>query len=247
MITAPPVGTYQANKLLAILPAATRDRLLPHMVPRDLPHKFVVHEPYSEVKDIYFPLSGVISWIVAMKDGHMAEAMTIGREGVAGISVALGGHRGSTASIVQAPGTALSIDAALFTSIMNDDPKLFRAMQHYANALINVVAQCAACNRLHDVTARCAKWLLMMHDRADRNAFTLVQEFLADMLGVRRPSVSVCASILQRAGYITYKRGNVRVLDRPGLESASCECYAIISSEYRQMFEELPAEMDAVG
>ncbi|MFN2528243.1 MAG: Crp/Fnr family transcriptional regulator [Candidatus Baltobacteraceae bacterium] len=239
MITELPLETYGKNKLLASLPQSSRDRLAPHMHLRELPHKFVVHEPYAEIREIYFPLSGVISWIVTMKDGNMAEAMTIGNEGVAGVSVALGGHRGSTASIVQAPGLALTIATEKFLGLLDDDRSLFRVMQYYANVLINVIAQCAACNRLHEITERCARWLLMMQDRAESDEFTLVQEFLADMLGVRRPSVSVCASILQRAGLISYKRGKVRVTDRVGLESAACECYAIIASEYAHMVGDL--------
>ncbi|MBC5815126.1 MAG: Crp/Fnr family transcriptional regulator [Candidatus Eremiobacteraeota bacterium] len=239
MITELPLETYGKNKLLASLPQSSRERLAPHLQLRELPHKFVVHEPYAEVGEIYFPLSGVISWIVTMKDGNMAEAMTIGNEGVAGISVALGGQRGSTASIVQAPGLALTIPTAKFLQLLDEDRGLFRVMQHYANVLINVISQCAACNRLHEVTERCARWLLMMQDRAESDEFTLVQEFLADMLGVRRPSVSVCASILQRAGLISYRRGKVRVTDRAGLESAACECYAIIAAEYLEMIKEL--------
>lgn len=239
MITELPLETYGKNKLVALLPAASRERLMRHMQLRELPHKFVVHEPYTEVRDIYFPLTGVISWIVTMKDGNMAEAMTIGNEGVAGISVALGGHRGSTASIVQAPGMALTVPTQQFVELLDEDRGLFRAMQHYANVLINVIAQCAACNRLHEVTERCARWLLMMQDRAESNEFTLVQEFLADMLGVRRPSVSVCASILQRAGLISYKRGKVRVTNRAGLEAATCECYAVIADEYLHMLADL--------
>jgi CRP-like cAMP-binding protein len=239
MIVELPHETYAKNKLIASLPAASRERLLGHMQLRELPHKFVVHEPYAEVRNIDFPLSGVISWIVTMKDGNMAEAMTIGNEGVAGVSVALGGHRGSTAAIVQAPGFALTVPVHKFAELLDEDRGLFRVMQHYANVLINVIAQCAACNRLHEVTERCARWLLMMQDRAESNEFTLVQEFLADMLGVRRPSVSVCASVLQRAGLISYKRGKVRVTDRAGLEGAACECYAVIADEYSHMFADL--------
>ena len=229
----------KANFLLRSLPERTIEQLAPHLRERELPHKAVIHEPYEVVDDLVFPLSGVISWIVTMKDGDMAEAVTIGREGVAGINAALGGHRGSTAAIVQAPGTALSISTEAFLRILEDDKALFKVMQHYANTLINVMAQCAACNRLHEVTERCARWLLMMHDRADSDEFTLLQEFLADMLGVRRPSVSVCASILQRAGLISYKRGKVRVENRHGLEEAACECYAVIAGEYNKMAAEL--------
>ncbi|MDQ6929138.1 MAG: Crp/Fnr family transcriptional regulator [Candidatus Eremiobacteraeota bacterium] len=247
MITDVPLETFGRNKLLALLPEASRGRLAPHLKLRDLPHKFVVHEPYGEVKELYFPLSGVISWIVTMKNGSMAEAMTIGNEGVSGISVALGGHRGSTASIVQAPGFALVIEIDQFVRLLDEDRALFRAMQYYANVLINVVAQCAACNRLHEVTERCARWLLMMHDRAESEEFILVQEFLADMLGVHRPTVSVCASILQRAGFISYKRGRVRVMDRAGLESAACECYRVVADEYVHMLEDLARLRAAAG
>ncbi len=241
MNDAVPQEAYGTNKLLSLLPPASRARIFPHLKVHELPHKCVVHEPYAEVKHIYFPLSGVISWIITMKDGSMAEAITIGNEGVAGVSVALCGKLGSSAAIVQAPGLALTIPTGAFMQLLDEDPALFRVMQYYANVLINVIAQCAACNRLHDVTERCARWLLMMQDRAESNEFTLVQQFLADMLGVRRPSVSVVASILQRAGFISYKRGKVRVTDRAGLESAACECYQVIVDEYAGMIENLSA------
>lgn len=219
------------NLLLAKFPARALDLLEPDFRVVDLINKEVIHAPYAAIEELYFPISGVISWLVTMQDGDMAEAITIGREGVAGISVVLG-HRSSTTAIVQAPGQALVIDAQRFTSVYHENSDVSRIMHRYTNAVLNVMAQCAACNRLHDVTERCARWLLMMHDRADGDEFTLVQEFLADMLGVRRPSVSVCASILQRAGLISYKRGKVRITDRTGLEHASCECYSVIAKEY---------------
>lgn len=234
-----PLEAYGTNKLLALLPPESRERMWPLLKLHELPHKFVVHEPYAQVENIYFPLSGVISWIITMKDGSMAEAMTIGNEGVAGVSVALCGKLGSSAAIVQAPGLALTIPTQAFLDLIDADRALFRVIQYYANVLINVIAQCAACNRLHDVNERCARWLLMMQDRAESGEFTLVQQFLADMLGVRRPSVSVSASILQRAGFISYKRGRVRVTDRAGLESAACECYRVITDEYAGMVKTL--------
>ena len=230
---------YRNNHLLRGLPEATLARLRPHFREREIQHKAVLLRPHEDVKEVYFPLSGVISWIVSMRDGDMAEAVTIGREGMAGVSAVLGGTSGAAAGIVQAPGRAIVISRDALAAAANDDIALLKTMMRYANTLINVIAQCAACNRLHDVTERCARWLLMMHDRADGDEFTLLQEFLADMLGVRRPSVSVCASILQRAGFISYRRGKVRIENRDGLEKASCECYGVISEEYAQMFAQL--------
>jgi len=206
--------------------------LEPHLELVTLDHKQVIHERNSEIKNVYFPISGVISWIIIMRDGNCAEAMTIGREGVAGLQVVLGGNAGSSVAVVQAAGEALRIGKEDFCRILSRDETLSKTMNLYCSTFINAMAQCAACNRLHETTERCARWLLMMHDRSDGDEFTLVQEFLADMLGVRRPSVSVCASILQRAGYISYKRGKVRIEDRKGLESASCECYEILRDEY---------------
>lgn len=233
------VTAVRANRLLNVLPDATLDRLRPHFTERDLPHKAVLQEPHEAIRDVYFPISGVISWIVTMKDGDMAEAITIGREGFAGLSAALGGRSAAATLIVQAPGRALTLPAQAFAEALDEDRAFAKLMQRYANTVINVMAQCAACNRLHEVTERCARWLLMMHDRADGDEFTLLQEFLADMLGVRRPSVSVCASILQRAGLISYKRGKVRIENRTGLELASCECYGVISDEYAALFSQL--------
>lgn len=230
---------HRDNHLLRGLPEATLARLAPHFREREMEHKAVLFHPHAEVKEVYFPLSGVISWIVSMQDGDMAEAVTIGREGVAGISGVLGGTTGAAAGIVQAAGRAIVIPRDALAAAADDDINLLKTITQYANTLINVMAQCAACNRLHDVTERCARWLLMMHDRADGDEFTLLQEFLADMLGVRRPSVSVCASILQRAGFISYRRGKVRVENRKGLENAACECYGVISDEYAGMFARL--------
>ena len=232
---------HRNNHLLRGLSEATLDRLQPHFREREMEHKAVLMHPHTEVTDVYFPLSGVISWIVSMQDGDMAEAVTIGREGMAGVSAILGGSSGAAAGIVQAPGRAVVIARDALEVAADEDPALLKTLLRYANTLINVMAQGAACNRLHEVTERCARWLLMMHDRADGDEFTLLQEFLADMLGVRRPSVSVCASILQRAGLISYRRGRVRVENREGLEKASCECYGVIADEYSRMFAQLGA------
>lgn len=136
---------------------------------------------------------------------------------------------------VQIPGEAERLPAAAFSALIERLPALRRLMLRYALALVTQVAQGSACNRLHPVEARCARWLLMTHDRVDGDAFPLTQDFLAQMLGASRPSVSIAAGVLQKAGLIRYTRGVIEVLDRPGLEAASCECYGVIAGEFRRL------------
>jgi CRP-like cAMP-binding protein len=170
-----------------------------------------------------------------MSNGAAVEVGTVGHEGMVGIAEFLGGEPSGSETLVQIPGVALRLPSAALREGAETLPELRRLLGRYTQAYLIQVAQGAACNRLHNVEARCAKWLLMTHDRVGSDSFPLKQEFLALMLGVRRAGVTVAAGALQESGLIRYRRGGIRVLDRAGLEEASCECYRIVRRHFDQL------------
>jgi CRP-like cAMP-binding protein len=171
-----------------------------------------------------------------MADGSAVEVGTVGREGLVGLVIVLGGAASPTVTLCQIPGTARRITAERLAEAVEARPALRRLLLRYAQGYLTQVAQGAACNRLHGIEARCARWLLMTHDRVGgADTFPLKQEFLAVMLGVRRAGVTVAAGALQDAGLIRYRRGSIRVLDRAGLEAASCECYGLVREQYARL------------
>jgi CRP-like cAMP-binding protein len=193
----------------------------------------VLHEPDQRIEYVHFPRSGVISAVKQFANGDTIEVATIGKEGVAGHSVALDVPTSGNRVLVQVPGEALRITSSALIDAFNDCPSFHRILLRYTQALFQQVAQTAACNRAHTVDERCARWLLMTHDRvANAASFTITQEFLAQMQGVHRLTVSVAAGMLQKAGMISYVRGQVTILDRKALEEASCECYQLILKQY---------------
>jgi CRP-like cAMP-binding protein len=203
-----------------------------------IPLKFRVtlHEPGDVMPYVYFPNTGVISTLTVLRDGSAVEIATIGNEGMADVSAYLGLEKSDSWLLVQVPGTAMRMESGRFREHVEQIPVLRALLGYYAISMLALVAQSAACNRMHPMVQRCARWLLMTHDRVDAATFPMTHDFLATMLGVRRPSVSVAAKALQDAGCISYHRGRVTVLDRPGLEAASCECYGLI----RERFDRLP-------
>ena len=185
--------------------------------------------PGERMAHVYFPLSGVISLMTPMEDGSAVETATIGYEGMVGIMALLGGGFVSNYQAMgQVPGETLRMDADHFRAEVNGGGKLRSLMLTYAEALFAQISQGVACNGVHSIQERCARWLLETHDRAGTDHVVLTQEFLADMLAVRRPSVTVAAGMLQKAALIEYRRGQITILDRPGLEASSCECYQAI-------------------
>ena len=225
-----------ANRLLAALPAADRAALAPHLARATLAIGQVLAEPGQPLAHVYFPETAVCSIIARMADGAGVEVGTIGNEGLVGLAALLDTAASANQTLAQIPGTALRIPAAGLVAAVDARPALRRLLHRYTQAYLTQVAQGAACNRLHGIEARCARWLLMTHDRvggADR--FPLTQEFLAIMLGVRRSGVTVAAGALQAAGLIRYHRGGIRVLDREGLELAACECYGMIRRQFDQL------------
>jgi CRP-like cAMP-binding protein len=179
----------------------------------------------------------VISVVTDLHHGETIETGTIGNEGLVGVPAVLGVEQSPSRVFCQIPGTATRVSAAIIAKERESGSRWFGVLLRYINFVNAMTAQSAACNRMHAVDARMSRWLLMTHDRVDSDVFPLTQEFLAQMLGVARPTVNIAGATLQRAGFIKYSRGRVSILDRPGLESASCECY-------RRIREVLEASMD---
>jgi CRP-like cAMP-binding protein len=202
----------------------------------------ILYEPKEHIRQVYFPTSCVLSVVTVMRDGSAVEIGTYGCEGMSGAAVVLGAEIMPSKMLCQVPGDAISTPVSLFSSIFEQDSALRLYCKRYTRALFNFMGQSVACNRLHDVTERCARWLALTHDRVPADNFLLTQEFLAIMLGVHRPSVSSAASALQEAGLIRYSRGQVTIVDRKGLEEAACECYQIGADEFERVFR--PIKLD---
>jgi CRP-like cAMP-binding protein len=205
-----------------------------------LKYRISLHEPADKMPYVYFPNTGVISMLTVMEDGTAVEIATIGNEGMTDLFVFLGLEESDSRPLIQVPGSAMRMESARFRQHVEQLPSLRAFLGYYAVALFALVAQSAACNRMHPMVERCARWLLMTHDRVDAAEFPMTHDFLSEMLGVRRPSVSVAEEALREQGLITYRRGKVTVLDREGLEAASCECYRLI----RERFDRLPGGSD---
>jgi CRP-like cAMP-binding protein len=191
----------------------------------------VLYEPGAQIEHVYFPTTGCVSMIHGTTDGSV-EVGTIGLEGMVGIPVLLRASSEPTRALVQVEGEAYRITSAAFRAVVSESEHLECILLRYAMALFNQVAQSVACNRLHSLEERCARWLLITHDRVDGDVFKLTQEFLSYMLGVHRPAVTLAAGVLQTAGYIRYSRGTITVTDRAGLEEASCSCYQATQDDY---------------
>jgi CRP-like cAMP-binding protein len=220
------------NRLLNSLPKGEQERLAPLWEAVSLGMKDLVCEANGPISHVYFPQSGVISELLVMDDQLAIEVGTVGNEGMVGICVFLGSLQSPVKDITQIPGEALRMKADVFQEEMRRGGPLHGLMHRYTLVALRQTAQLAACNNLHTVQERMCRWLLVAHDRVGSDEFPLTQEFLAEMLVVRRPSVSVIAGVLQRAGLIRYSRGRITVLDRNGLEAATCECYSVFRKEH---------------
>jgi CRP-like cAMP-binding protein len=223
------------NRLIALIPADQRAAIEQHLEPVRLTHGEVLFEPDARITSVFFPLDAVASLSVLLSDGRAAEIATIGNEGMVGLPVFLHSESMPLRAICQIPGDAHAMAAGPFLDACREGRALHEIMHRYTNALFVQIAQSAVCNRLHTLEERTARWLLQTHDRAQQDNFELTQQFLAEVLGVRRASVSEAAAGLQRAGTIDYARGRVSIRDRRGLEKAACECYAVIRSEYERL------------
>jgi len=215
------------NRLLAELPPEDLEQLIEHLEPVTLPKKRVLYEVGAPLEHIYFIEEGVASVMTMMEDGASSEVGMVGPEGLIGVSALLGGKLSAQHVVVQLAGTAHHIPASSCKSVFDRSPGVRRVLLRFIEDLLNLSSQTAACNRLHSVEKRTARWLLMAGDRLGGNVLPLTQEFLAAMLGVRRSGVSEAAGELQRSGLIRYRRGEITIIDRQGLEKTACECYVL--------------------
>ncbi len=230
--TVPAVGS---NRLLSALPRPDYERLAPDLETVHLKMKDVAFEANQPIEYAYFPITGVASMVTVMKGGRAVEVATVGNEGMVGLSLSLGVNKTPSRAFTQVPGESIRIKADAFQKEMRRQGELAKIMQIYTQALIVQISQGMACNGIHSIYQRTARWLMMTHDRVAAQRFPLSQEFIGAMLGVRRASVSEVASKLQKAGFIRYNRGIMEIVDRAGLEGASCECYAVIQQEFDRL------------
>ncbi|HXA27115.1 MAG TPA: Crp/Fnr family transcriptional regulator [Candidatus Angelobacter sp.] len=224
---------------MAALPDGGGDGLRRQMTELDLPIKTVLFEPGQRIDAVYFPLDGVVSLVTPLEDGAIVEVATVGNEGIVGVPVVLGGSL-AVRAISQVAGRALRIETAAFLAELDRRGPLAALVQNYIQALFGQISQAAACNRLHSNEERLSRWLLMSHDRVGVDHFAITHEFLGQMLGSRRATVTLSAGILQAAGLIRYQRGHVTIVDRPGLEGVSCECYGVIKEELDRVLDHPP-------
>ena len=221
------------NSLLAALPRRDYLRLLAGLVPVTLTFGEVLYEPGKSIRHVFFPVGALVS-LLTLVEGHKAlEVGMVGLEGMVGITLALGVRVSPVRALVQGAGPALRMKAASFLAALRQCPPLQREVYRYAHALMAQITQTAACNRFHVVEARLARWLLMTRERVRSDRFQLTQELLGHMLGVRRVGVTQAARALLKRKLIRYSRGNIEILDRKGLEAASCRCYQVVKARAR--------------
>jgi CRP-like cAMP-binding protein len=224
-------SNHYRNRVLKLLAPTELERLSPALEPVRLEFKEALYEQDTPITHLYFLDSGVVS-MVTDSDGQTVETGTVGREGMVGLSAFFGMPNANGRTFCQIPGEGHRLSAEDFHAEMGRGSSLERILLRYANALMSMLSRGAACNAAHSLEQRMCRWLLMTHDRVDTDDFPLTQEFLALMLGVRRPTVSLAGSVLQRAGLIKYSRGRIAILDRKGLEQSSCECYAVVRKHF---------------
>lgn len=225
------------NLLLAALPTDEYQRLLPHLELVSLPLRQVLSNPGEPIEFVCFPHQSIISLVTILEDGSTVEAGLVGKEGMFGVQAFLGGDSTPHQAIVQVAGEAMRMSAAQLKIEFQRGGKLQSLLLRYVQALFTQVSQGAACHRLHTVEERLARWLLMVSDRLEPDQLPLTQEFIAQMLGTRRAGVTVAAGMLQQAGLIRYRRGEITILDRQNLEAASCECYKVVSNEFERLLD----------
>ncbi len=216
-----------ANKLLAALPRSEYDRLLPQLETITLTYGDILLEVGDVIEYVYFPSDSLVSLLTLVDSHHALEVGMVGNEGLVGVGFALGINTSPVRAMVQGSGTAQRMKASRFRSELKQSAHLQKAVSLYTHALMAQIAQTAACNRFHNIEARLARWLLMTRDRVGANQFHLTQEFLSDMLGVRRVGVTKAAHALKKRDLIEYSRGDIDIVDGRGLEKAACSCYQL--------------------
>ncbi len=223
------------NHLLAALPPAEWHRWQPQLEPVELPLGQVLYEPGRTLSHVYFPTTAIVSLLYVMEDGASAEIAVVGREGIVGVSLFMGGGSTPSRAVVQSAGLGYRLAADVMKQEFNRAGPVLHLLLRYTQALITQMAQTAVCNRHHSLDRQLCRWLLLSLDRLQGNQLSMTQELIANMLGVRREGVTEAALKLQKAGLIRYARGRITVLDRPGLEQRTCECYAVVKKEYDRL------------
>jgi len=229
------------NQLLAALPDAEWQRLAPHIERVTLPLGHVLYESGTNVRHVHFPLDAIVSLLYVLEDGASAEIAVVGNEGVVGVAIFLGGESSTSRAVVQSAGQALRIRAHYIKEEFGRSGPVLHLLLRYTQALIAQMSQTAVCNRHHSLDQQLCRWLLLSMDRLAGDELTMTQELIANMLGVRREGVTEGALKLQRAGLISYARGRIKVLDRPGLEQRTCECYSVVKKEYDRLLPAITA------
>ena len=219
------------NQLLAALPADVYRRLQPDLESVPLALGKVIYEAHDALSHVYFPTTAIVSLLYTMENGSSAEMGVVGCDGVVGIAVFMGGDTTPNRAVVQSAGHAFRLALKPFRKELRHSGELHRLLLLYTQALLTQMSQTAVCNRLHSVEQQLCRWLLLSHDRLESDELIMTQELIANMLGVRREGVSVAAHRLQQAGLIRYRRGHIKIVDRPGLESRVCECYQVVKTE----------------
>lgn len=236
------------NRILAALPGDELERIQPFLQPVPMELRQVMIDPNRTITHVYFVEEGVVSMLGVMEDGTAVETATIGREGMVGVPVFLGTDRMAAQAFVQVSGRALRLPVQVLREELGRGGSLGGLLGCYTQAMITLISQNSACNRVHSTEQRCARWLLLTADRAGRETFDLTHAFLSQMLGVRRATVTEIAGALAQRGLIDYSRGHITIRDRAGLEAVSCECYRVILSEFDRLLGAgtIPSPLDAV-
>jgi len=229
------VSELTTNQVLARLPQDARDAIAQRLRREALAPWQLLRDENEPIRRIHFPIDAVISIVSLMEDGSIAESYTAGRDGMEGWEIVQGDERQIFRSMCQIPGESCSMDANDFRELAQRNPEIRRVVGQYAHCVMALAGRSGACNLIHQLVERCARWLLISHDRVGKDTFELTHEILATMLGVHRPAVSIAAGTLQKAGLIRYARGRITITDRAGLEEASCECYGIVADEYMRV------------
>jgi CRP-like cAMP-binding protein len=223
---------HSQNRLLAALSEKEYKLLLPLLARVPLIFNENIYQPGEQIRYVYFPEGGIISLLSGVGNGCTIEVGIVGNEGMVGLPVFLGVRTSSSCAVVQGSGYAMRMETADFIKYSAGNVKLQRLMLRYMHSLFTQISQSAACNRFHGIDARLARWLLMTRDRMNSNEFRITQEFLSNMLGVRREGVNKAAGILQGRDLVSYVRGNLKIRNRKGLERSACACYQLIKREY---------------
>jgi CRP-like cAMP-binding protein len=223
------------NRLLAALPDAEWERVLPHLEGVEMPLGKVLYESGDRLAHVYFPTDSIVSLLYVMENGSSAEIAVVGYEGIVGISLFMGGNSTPSRAVVQSAGRGFRLKANLLMEEFDRAGPVLHLLLRYTQALITQMAQTAVCNRHHSLDQQLCRWLLLSLDRLQSNELVMTQELIANMLGVRREGVTEAAGNLHHAGLINYQRGHITVLDRAGLERRTCECYAVVKKEYERL------------